>query len=186
MKAVFFENQSDFREWLGKNHEKETELLVGFYKVGSKKPSMTWPESVDQALCYGWIDGVRRSIDEDSYSIRFTPRKPSSIWSNVNIKKVNVLLEKDLMQPKGIASFALPTESKSGIYSFETEAKILDPKFEQLFRKHTKAWEFYENLAPGYRKLTIHRIMSAKQEKTQLARLEKTIVQFENGEKPKF
>jgi len=186
MEPIFFETPSDFRKWLEKNHDKETEIIVGFYKIGSGKKSITWPEAVDQAICYGWIDSVRRSIDPESYSNRFTPRRKNSIWSNVNIKKVEELTKKGLMKPKGIEAFQAKKPEKSGIYSFEIEAKILDPKFEQLFRKHTKAWEFYENLAPGYRKLTIHRIMSAKQEKTQLARLEKTIAQFENGEKPKF
>src|SRR5690349_22728597 len=105
MTPVFFAKQSDFRKWLQKNHKKETELLVGFYKVGSGKPSMTWPESVDEALCFGWIDGVRQSIDKDSYQIRFTPRKPTSIWSTINVKKFEELVKKGLMQPAGFASF---------------------------------------------------------------------------------
>lgn len=184
MTAEFFENQNDFRAWLDKNHQKETEILVGFYKIGTKKPSMTWPESVDQALCYGWIDGVRKSIDADSYSIRFTPRKPSSIWSNVNIKKVAALLEKGLMQPKGIAAFELRKPEKSGIYSFENETVSLSYELEELFRQNKKAWDFFESLAPGYKKLTLHRIMSPKQEKTRLSRLQKIITQFENGIKP--
>lgn len=184
MSAVFFKDQNDFRQWLEKNHEKETELLVGFYKIGSGKPSMTWSESVDQALCYGWIDGVRRSINEESYSIRFTPRKPTSIWSNVNINKVKVLTEKGLMQPKGIAAYDLRKPEKSGIYSFENETIQLSPEYEKIFRKHKDAWNFFENLAPGYKKITLHRIMSPKQEQTRLSRLEKIIEQFKNGIKP--
>src|SRR6187401_135455 len=105
MTPTFFANQSDFRKWLQKNHKKETELVVGFYKVGSGKPSITWPQSVDEALCFGWIDGVRTSIDNERYQIRFTPRKPTSIWSAVNIKKIETLTEQGLMQPAGIAIF---------------------------------------------------------------------------------
>src|ERR1700741_426242 len=105
MKPKFFTNPEEFRKWLEKNHKKETELAVGFYKVGSGKPSMTWPESVDQALCFGWIDGVRKSIDKDSYQIRFTPRKPTSIWSAVNIRKMEELTEQGLVKPAGITSF---------------------------------------------------------------------------------
>ncbi|CAM3293567.1 Bacteriocin-protection protein [Flavobacterium longum] len=136
---------------------------------------MNWPESVDQALCYGWIDGVRRSVDENSYSIRFTPRKPNSIWSNVNIRKVAELTEKGLMQPAGIAAFAKRSEAKSGIYSFEKPAESLLPEYEKLFRKNKAAWTFFNAQPPGYRKLSVHHVMSAKQETTQLNRLEKLI-----------
>jgi uncharacterized protein YdeI (YjbR/CyaY-like superfamily) len=119
MAAIFFSKQSEFRKWLAKNHRKETELLVGFYKVDSGKPSMTWSQSVDEALCFGWIDGVRTSIDKDSYQIRFTPRKPTSIWSSVNIKKIEALTKQGLMQPAGLASFENRKEHKSKIYSYE-------------------------------------------------------------------
>jgi len=176
----FFESPTDFRKWLDKNHQTEKELLVGFYKKDSGKPSMTWPESVDQALCFGWIDGVRKSLGAESYTIRFTPRKPTSIWSNVNIKKVAELTNSKLMQPAGIAAFEKRTESKSGIYSFENEAKQLASKFEKIFKKNKKAWTFFNVQPPGYRKQHIHRIMDAKQEKTQLARLEKLIEASEN------
>src|SRR5918993_5745637 len=118
---TFFAKQSDFRKWLQKNHKKETQLLVGFYKVGSGKPSMTWSQSVDEALCFGWIDGVRKSINEHSYSIRFTPRKPTSIWSAINIAKMDKLLKQGLVKPAGLASFNLRKESRSRIYSHERE-----------------------------------------------------------------
>ena len=121
MKPVFFPTQLDFRKWLDKNHKKETELLVGYYKVDSGKLSLTWSESVDQAICFGWIDGIRRSIDRESYSIRFTPRKPKSIWSAINIKKVEDLTKLGLMKPKGIAAFNKREESNSKIYSYETK-----------------------------------------------------------------
>jgi uncharacterized protein YdeI (YjbR/CyaY-like superfamily) len=179
----FFDTPAAFRKWLEKNHETATELLVGYYKKNSGKPSMTWPESVDQALCYGWIDGVRKSLGDDSYTIRFTPRKPNSIWSNVNIKKVADLTEKGLMQPSGLAAFQRRNESKSGIYSFENEAKQLSPTLEKIFKSNKKAWEFFNAQPPGYKKLNIDRIMNAKQEKTQLSRLEKLVAASENKQR---
>ena len=123
VQPIFFATQSDFRKWLTKNHRKATELFVGFYKVDSGKPSMTWSQSVDQAICFGWIDGVRKSINKDSYFISFTPRKPTSIWSAVNIKKVEELTKKGLMQPAGLASFKLKKEHKSKIYAYEVYGK---------------------------------------------------------------
>ncbi|MFT3744893.1 MAG: YdeI/OmpD-associated family protein [Pyrinomonadaceae bacterium] len=175
MPPKFFSDQSKFREWLTTHHASETELLVGFHKVGSGKRSMTWPESVDQALCFGWIDGVRKRIDDESYSIRFTPRKAGSIWSAVNIKKVEELTKSGLMQPAGIAAFEKRTEAKSKIYSYEKEASELSPEFEKQFRKNKKAWEFFSTQAPSYRKVMIHHIMDAKQEKTRVSRLTATI-----------
>lgn len=183
MAATFFPTQEKFREWLEKNHTSEKELLVGFYKVGTKKPSMTWSESVDQALCFGWIDGVRKSIDDESYSIRFTPRKPTSIWSAINIKKIEDLTKAGLMTPEGQKAFALRKEEKSGIYSHEKEPATLDPEFEKQFKANKKAWDFFNNQAPSYRKVMLHWIMSAKQEKTRLSRLEKTIVASELGKR---
>jgi len=175
MTATFFENQLKFREWLEHNHDKATELIVGFYKVGSGKPSMSWSESVDQALCFGWIDGVRKSIDEESYCIRFTPRKRDSIWSAINIKKIEVLTNAALMRPEGLKAFALRKEEKSKIYSHEKEVVQLTPDFLNQFKQHHKAWDFFINQAPSYRKVITHWIMSAKQEKTKQLRLEKTI-----------
>lgn len=115
--VTFFKTQDDFRKWLESHHEKETELIVGFYKVNSGKPSMTWSQSVDQALCFGWIDGVRRTIDNESYSIRFTPRRSTSSWSSINIRKIEELTKAGLMKPAGLKSFSLRKESKSEIYS---------------------------------------------------------------------
>ncbi|MBF4506150.1 YdeI/OmpD-associated family protein [Flavobacterium sp. JLP] len=175
MNPTFFPTQEKFRIWLEKHHQKETELLVGFYKVNSKKPSMSWPESVDQALCFGWIDSIRRSIDEESYSIRFTPRKKSSIWSAINIKKIEELTKAGLMNEAGIKAFELRSETKSRIYSHEKEPSILDAEFEKQFKENKKAWEYFKNQAPSYKKVMIHWIMTAKQEKTRISRLEKTI-----------
>src|SRR6186997_290662 len=119
MKPTFFATPAEFRAWFEANHQSAKELLVGFYKRGSGKPGITWPESVDQALCFGWIDGVRKSVDEDSYTIRFTPRRRGSIWSAVNIKRANELKAAGLFQSAGIAAFAARRENKSGIYAYE-------------------------------------------------------------------
>lgn len=180
MEPVFFSTQNEFRQWLEKNHEKQTELLVGFYKVGSGKPSMTWPQSVDEALCFGWIDGIRRSIDGESYSIRFTPRKPQSIWSAVNIKKVEELTAKGLMEPAGIAAFAKREESKSKIYAYENEPVKLSGEFEKEFKAHEKAWTFFEKQANWYKKRELNWVMSAKQEATRRSRLAQLIKCCEN------
>ncbi|MBW8524053.1 YdeI/OmpD-associated family protein [Chryseobacterium chendengshani] len=181
MNATFFETPQDFRKWLEKNHKKETEIIVGFYKIGTKKQSITWSEAVDQALCFGWIDSVRRSIDEESYSNRFTPRKPTSIWSAINIQKIEDLTKAGLMQPAGLEAFQLRKENKSRIYSHETENIKLSDEYEKHFKGNKKAWEFFEKQAPSYKKVTIHWIMSAKQEKTQISRLKKTISESEIG-----
>jgi len=175
MTATFFATQADFRKWLQKHHKTETELLVGFYKVGSQKPSITWPQSVDEALCFGWIDGVRRSIDEDSYSIRFTPRKSTSIWSAINIKKVEELTKLGQMTPEGQKAFALRKESRSAIYSHENEAIELAAHYKRQFKMNKPAWSFFIEQAPSYKKRMIHWIMGAKQEKTRLSRLEEVI-----------
>jgi uncharacterized protein YdeI (YjbR/CyaY-like superfamily) len=175
MKPTFFAKPADFRKWLEKNHRKETELLVGFYKVGSGKPSITWPESVDEALCFGWIDGVRKSIDEYSYTIRFTPRKTTSIWSAINIKKMETLIKEGRMREAGLESFKHRKEHKSKIYAYESEAKKLSSAYEKKFKANKKAWEFFNAQSAYYKKRIIHRIMTAKQEVTQLKRLEEII-----------
>lgn len=184
MTPTFFPTPADFRKWLAKNHEKETELLVGFYKVSSGKPSITWPESVDQALCFGWIDGIRRSVDEESYSVRFTPRRPDSIWSAVNVNKVETLTKQGLMMPAGIKAYGFLKKNKSKVYSFEKEAQELPSEYKKLFKANKKAWEFFKNLAPSYYKTSVHWIVSAKQEKTRLSRLEKIIAASEKDENP--
>lgn len=175
LNPTFFKNSLEFRKWLEKNHKKETELLVGYYKVDSGLPSMTWSESVDQALCFGWIDGIRRSIDAKSYCIRFTPRKPTSIWSAINIKKIEDLSKKGLLKPEGLLIFQKRTEHKSGIYSHENETKVLPPDFEKKFKANKKAWKFFNDQAPSYQKVMIHWIMTAKQDTTRMTRLNKTI-----------
>ena len=132
MKPTFFAKQSDFRKWMEKNHDKKTELLAGFYKVGSGKSSITWPQSVDEALCFGWIDGIRRSIDKDSYCIRFTPRRRNSSWSVVNIKKMEELKQAGLMKPSGLAVFENRNPAKAGLYAYEKE-KVKFSSFHSVF-----------------------------------------------------
>lgn len=175
MAPTFFATQQEFRDWLAKNHQTESELLVGFYKVKSQKPSMSWSQSVDQALCFGWIDGITKSIDHERYCIRFTPRKSNSIWSAVNIKKIEVLTKANLMQPAGLAAFKLRKEERSNIYSHEKEEAQLSAAFENLFKSNPIAWDFFNAQPPSYKKVMKHWIMSAKQDKTKLARLAQTI-----------
>jgi uncharacterized protein YdeI (YjbR/CyaY-like superfamily) len=179
MTPIFFQDRYDFREWLVKNHKSEYELFVGYYKVGSAKPSMTWSQSVDEALCFGWIDGIRRSIDNERYCIRFTPRKPNSAWSNINIQKVEELKKNGLMKQSGLDVFNNRKISKSGIYSFENEPAELKHIFENTFKANKPAWDFFITQAPSYKRTIFHWIMSAKQETTQLSRLNKTITASE-------
>ncbi len=171
MTPTFFATQADFRKWLKKNHTKETELVVGFYKVDSGKPSMNWSQSVDEALCFGWIDGVRKSIDKDSYQIRFTQRKPTSIWSAINIKKIEELTKQGLMQPAGLASFEKRKEDKSKIYSYENEERKFTQNFQKQFKANKKAWNYFQSLASSYKKISTHWVLSAKQDATKTKRL---------------
>ena len=173
MKPTFFATPDDFRRWFEKHHDTATELLVGFYKKGSGKPSITWPESVDEALCFGWIDGIRRSIDAESYSIRFTPRRARSIWSNVNTKRVAELTKQGRMHATGLKAFEARDPKRSGIYLFEQRQKemTLDPALEAKFKKNNQAWAFFEAQPPGYRRLASLYVMSAKKEETRLKRL---------------
>ena len=179
----FFPTQTDFRRWLEENHATETEIIVGYYKVSSGKSGMTWSESVDEALCFGWIDGVRRKVDEESYSNRFTPRRPNSNWSAVNIAKVAELTAKGLIKPAGIAAFAKRKEEKSAIYAYENELKKFSDEFEKQFKLHESAWNFFEKQANWYKKQMINWVMTAKQDATRQRRLAKLIVESENERK---
>ena len=183
MKPKFFPVQEDFRRWLEENHDKETELIVGFYRVGSGKESMTWSEAVDQALCFGWIDGVRRKVDEESYSNRFTPRRANSNWSAVNIKKVEDLTRQGLMKPAGIAAFEKRKDERSAVYTYENDAKLFSDDFEKRFRANEQAWQFFETQANWYKKQLTGWVRSAKQEATRERRLEKLIAECENEKK---
>jgi uncharacterized protein YdeI (YjbR/CyaY-like superfamily) len=179
---TFFETARDFRAWLLKHGATETELIVGFYKRDSGRPSMTWPESVDEALCFGWIDGVRTRIDEISYKIRFTPRKSTSTWSAINIKRVQVLQDEGRMQKAGLEAFSHRRAVKSKIYAYEQAVQAeLDPNDEAQFRRNKKAWKFFEAQPPRYRHQMVWRIISAKRPETRRARLAKLIEASENG-----
>jgi len=179
VKPIFFKTRKDFRKWLEKNHKIKKELYVGYYKKATGKLTMTWPQSVDEALCFGWIDGIRRSIDEESYCNRFTPRRATSRWSNINIKKVEELSKQGLMHSAGLEIYKKRKEERSGISSYENEAKELDKDLEERFKANKSAWEFFSKQAPSYKRTIIHWILSAKQEKTKLARLDKTITESE-------
>jgi uncharacterized protein YdeI (YjbR/CyaY-like superfamily) len=179
---LFFPTPADFRVWLEAHHATATELLVGFHKKDSGKPSITWPESVEQALCFGWIDGVRRSLDNAGYTIRFTPRKPTSTWSAINIAKVKELTAAGLMHAAGLKAFEARSDEKSAIYSYEQRhAAQFDPALERRFRANAKAWDFFEQQPPGYRKLSTYWVMSAKQEQTRARRLGRLIADSAQG-----
>jgi uncharacterized protein YdeI (YjbR/CyaY-like superfamily) len=182
VEPTFFATPDEFRAWLEAHHETESELLVGFHKKGSGRPSITWPQSVDQALCFGWIDGVRRSIDADSYSIRFTPRQARSTWSAVNVKRVGELTAEGLMQPAGLAAFERRTDDRTGIYSHERrkEAK-LEPEQERAFKADEQAWAWFQAQPPWYRRTATHWVVSAKREATRQRRLEQLIADSAAG-----
>ena len=175
MNPKFFASAAEWRAWLEANHAKETELLVGFYKKNSGRPSMTWPESVDEALCFGWIDGVSRSIDEVSYSKRYSVRRPGSIWSKVNIAKAESLIARGRMTEAGLAKFRERSSAKSGIYSFEQGAVELDAASVTAFQENPGAWEFFQSQTPSYRKKGTWGIVSARQPLTRQQRLARLI-----------
>jgi uncharacterized protein YdeI (YjbR/CyaY-like superfamily) len=171
MKPLFFATPADWRKWLEENHDRENEVLVGFYKRDSGKPSISWPESVDAALCFGWIDGVRRSIDASSYTIRFTPRRRRSIWSKVNVRRAKELIASGLMDPAGMRAFEACQEVRSGVYSFEQNEVAFDETQEQEFKRDKAAWRFFQAQAPWYRRTATFWVTSAKREETRAKRL---------------
>ena len=175
MSPKFFRTPAHFRNWLQKNHGTANELWVGFYKKDSGRPSITWPQSVDQALCFGWIDGLRKSVDEASYKIRFTPRRRGSIWSAINIERAEALRTEDQMRPAGLKAFAERTERKSRIYSYERPPQELPEAYANSFRKNKSAWKFFRTQPPSYRKLITWWIVSARLEETRKRRLKRLI-----------
>ena len=183
VKPTFFKTPRAFRAWLEKNHDKADELHVGYYKKGSGKPSITWPESVDEALCFGWIDGIRRTIDDESYSIRFTPRRQRSVWSNVNTKRFAALEKEGRIHESGRRAFAARDPKRSGIYSFEQRKKAmtLDPKYTRMLQANSKAWAFLQSQAPYYQRMASLYVMSAKKEDTRLRRLARVIDESAKG-----
>lgn len=172
MKPKFFRTPSEFRKWLKINHATARELWVGFYKKNSGKQSITWPESVDEALCFGWIDGIRKRVDEISYQIRFTPRRRGSIWSAINIKRARELTKQKRMRPAGLKAFAARVENKSGIYSYEQRRAELEEPYAGRLKKNKSACDFFQAQPPSYRKMMSWYIMSAKTEETRSKRLE--------------
>ncbi|PJZ69097.1 bacteriocin-protection protein [Leptospira perolatii] len=167
----FFSDQAKLFSWFEKNHTKAKVLWIGYHKVSTGKDSINWSESVDVALCFGWIDGVRKSIDEVSYKIRFTPRKASSNWSAINIKKMKTLIETGQMRAPGLEAFNNRDDAKSNQYSYERETAKLTKEFEAQFRKNKKAWDYFQSQPPWYRKAASWWVISAKQDATQLKRL---------------
>ena len=182
-KPRFFSSQADFRKWLEKHHGKVDELWLGYYKKASGKGGIVYKQALDEALCFGWIDGVVNRIDADSYMQRWTPRRAKSIWSNINIKRATELRDAGLMAPAGIAAFEARDPERSGVYSFENRPKTLDPPREKAFRANKKAWTFFEAQPPGYKRLMIWRVMSAKQDATRDRRLVQLIAACAAGKR---
>ena len=173
MKPKCFATPKDFRTWLEKHHADTAELWVGFYKKDSGRASITWPESVDEALCVGWIDGLRKSIDGRRYMIRFTPRKVASIWSAVNTRRAAELIKAGRMRPAGVRAFQGRDPKKTNLYSFEQrKAAELAPPLEKRFKANGKAWKFFQSQPDGYRRVAVFYVMSAKQEQTRVRRLD--------------
>ncbi len=181
---LFFATPKALRAWFKANASKATEVLIGFHKVDSGIASVTWPESVDEALCVGWIDGVRRRIDDASYSVRFTPRKPTSIWSAVNIAKVEQLRKEGRMTAAGERAFAHRSESKSRVYAYEqADAAALSRAEQAAFKRDKAAWAYFESCPPGYRRTLLHWVTEAKRSETRSARLDKLIAACAAGER---
>ena len=183
MAPIFFANSAEFRKWLEEHHQTESELFVGYYKIGTKKPSMNWSESVDEALCFGWIDGIRKSIDEESYCNRFTPRNPKSNWSAINIKKVEELIRQGRMRPAGLAAYEKRREARSEVYSYENKPEQFSPELESRFRGNTAAWEFFSGQSASYKRTIMFYVMGAKQETTRFSRLDKLIQACAEGKR---
>jgi uncharacterized protein YdeI (YjbR/CyaY-like superfamily) len=182
MEPIFFATPADFRAWLEAHHADGTEVWVGFHKKGTGRPSLTWAESVDEALCFGWIDGIRKRVDAESYAIRFTPRRARSIWSLVNIGRVQELTALGLMRPAGLAAFARRSEERSGIYSSEQGSEVeLGEEFEGLFRANPAAWDFFRSRPAGDRRTAAWWVVSAKKEETRLRRLATLIEDSAHG-----
>jgi uncharacterized protein YdeI (YjbR/CyaY-like superfamily) len=182
--AVYFPSPAAFRRWLAANHETAAELIVGFHKTHTGRPTLTWPESVDEALCFGWIDGIRRRVDAERYTIRFTPRRKRSIWSQINVKRVGVLTREGRMRPAGLRAFEARHADRTGLYSFERrETAAFDPAELKQFRARRRAWRFFESQPPGYRKVATFYVTSAKRLETRARRLAMLIADSEAGQR---
>lgn len=182
MKPTFFRNQAEFRTWLSENHGRAGELWVGYYKKATGIPSITWSESVDEALCFGWIDGLRKSIDEKSYRIRFTPRKSVSRWSDINVRRVKELKKQGKMEPAGLRAFERGKQNQTA-YARKSGDVKLSRQFEEALRSNEKAWKYFNTLTPSVRKMCISWVMDARKEETQQRRLRVLIESSEKGQK---
>ena len=183
MKPKFFTTPEKFREWLEKNHASANELEIGFYKKSSGKKSITYAEALDEALCFGWIDGVRRSLDETSYQQRFTPRRARSIWSLVNVKHIERLKKEGKMHAAGLAAYEQRDPKRTGIYAFENAPREISAEYEKEFRKTKGAWEYFQTYPPYLKKTVSYWVMSAKKEETRSARLQRLIESCAKGER---
>ncbi len=181
MDVTFFNSPSELREWLAQHHDTANAVMVGFYKKQSGNGGITYPEALDEALCFGWIDGVRKTLDGGSYTIRFTPRKPRSIWSAVNIKRVGELIALGRMQPAGLKAFEGRDAARSRLYSFENRPQVLEGEYEERLRANEQAWAFFQAQPPSYRRVAVWWVMSAKQEETRQRRLATLIADSEQG-----
>lgn len=179
--AIFFASQDEFSHWLEQHHQSETEVWVGYFKKSTGRATLNWSDSVDVALCIGWIDGIRKSVDAERYKIRFTPRKKGSVWSAVNVKKVEALIESGDMRPEGLELFHARKDAEG--YSVDSMNVELAKAYQDRLKANAKAWEFFEALAPSYRRQSVYWVMSAKRDVTQLKRLETLIASFEAGER---
>ncbi|OEH91157.1 bacteriocin-protection protein [Bacillus solimangrovi] len=177
--VIFFNNQEEFNDWLEEHHAEASEIWVGYFRVSTGRESLTWPASVDAALCFGWIDGIRKTIDKQTYKIRFTPRKVNSVWSAVNVKKVKALIQLGKMRPEGMHAFNNRTDAQG--YSSEQRNVELAKEYEEQIKANQTAWLFFTNLAPSYKRDSIWWVMSAKKEETRLRRLGILIASSEEG-----
>ena len=170
--AVFFATPAEFRAWLERHHESERELWVGYHRKATGRPTLSWQESVAEALCFGWIDGIRKKLDDERYAIRFTPRKPGSNWSAVNVATMERLIPEGRVHPAGLRAWEARTAARTGIYAYEQRAlAALAPAEERQFRKHREAWAYWQTCPPGYRKLMTWWVVSAKRPETRAKRL---------------
>jgi uncharacterized protein YdeI (YjbR/CyaY-like superfamily) len=182
MTPRFFPTPAAFRHWLSTNHARIAELWVGFHKKASGKPSITYPEAVDQALCFGWIDGLRKSVDDSSYMVRFTPRKARSIWSTVNLRRFDALCKEGIVEPAGLEAFQRRDPARTQLYSFENRDRKLDAAYEKKLRANRSAWEFFQSQPPWYQRAASWWVISAKKEETRERRLETLIECSEKGQ----
>ena len=181
MKFKYFKSASEFRRWLAVNHARLGEIWVGFLKKDSGKGGLTYAEAVDEALCFGWIDGLKKRVDELSYTHRFTPRKPKSNWSRINIQHVERLKKAGRMTPAGLEAYAAREPERSGVYSFENAPRRLAAADEKQFKADKTAWEFFQQQPPGYQRLAIWWVVSAKKPETRARRLGQLIAESRNA-----